>query len=95
LGLSRPVAGDLYIYLCLYLLTPWSRVLLEKLTGSAASHEIPRIFGTQRFTVLTSAHLPLPLYRKMHSTCDIKLANGILNLDIIQNGHKVLDTQEM
>ena len=27
-----------------YLLTPWSRVLLEKLTGSAASQEIPRIF---------------------------------------------------
>ena len=26
------------------LLTPWSRVLLEKLTGSAASQEIPRIF---------------------------------------------------
>ena len=29
-----------------YLLTPWSRVLLEKLTGSAASQEIPRISGT-------------------------------------------------
>ena len=29
-----------------YLLTPWSRVLLEKLTGSAASQEIPLIFGT-------------------------------------------------
>ena len=43
------------------LLTPWSRVLLEKLTGSAASQEIPGIFGTQRFiTVLTSArHLSL------------------------------------
>jgi len=26
-----------------YLRTPWSRVLLEKLTGSAASQEIPRI----------------------------------------------------
>jgi hypothetical protein len=26
-----------------FLLTPWSRVLLEKLTGSAASQEIPRI----------------------------------------------------
>jgi hypothetical protein len=26
-----------------YLLTPWSRVLLEKLTGSAASQQIPRI----------------------------------------------------
>ena len=26
-----------------YLLTPWSRVLLEKLTGFTANHEIPRI----------------------------------------------------
>ena len=45
----------------LYLLTPWSRVLLEKLTGSSASQEIPRIFRTRRFiTVLTSArHLSL------------------------------------
>jgi len=42
-----------------YLLTPWSTVLLEKLTGSAASQEVPRIFGTRRFiTVLTSdSHL--------------------------------------
>jgi len=39
-----------------YLLTSWSRVLHEKLTGSAASQEIPRISGTRRFiTVLTSA----------------------------------------
>ena len=44
-----------------YLLTPWSRAPLEKLTGSAASQEIHRIFGTWRFlTVLTSArHLSL------------------------------------
>ena len=44
-----------------YLLTPWSRAPLEKLTGSAASQEIPRIFGTRRFlTVLTTArHLSL------------------------------------
>ena len=44
-----------------YLLTPRSRVLLGKLTGSAASQEIPRIFGTRRFlTVLRSArHLCL------------------------------------
>ena len=48
-------------YLLTYLLTPWSRVLLEKLTGSAASQEIPRIFGTRYFlTVPTSArHLSL------------------------------------
>ena len=46
----------LLTYLLNYLLTPCSRVLLEKLTGSAASQEIPRIFGTRRFiTVFTSA----------------------------------------
>jgi len=40
-----------------YLLTSWSRVLLEKLTGSAASQEIPLIFGARMFlTVPTSAH---------------------------------------
>ena len=51
----------LLTYLFTYLLTPWSRVLLEKLTCSAASQEIPRIFGTLKFlTVLTSArHLSL------------------------------------
>ena len=48
-------------YLLTYLLNPWSRVFLGKLTGSAASQEITRIFGTRRFiTVLTSArHLSL------------------------------------
>jgi len=49
----------IYIYIHTYLLTyltPLSRVLLEKLTGSAASQESPRIFGTRKFiTVLTSA----------------------------------------
>jgi len=40
-----------------YLLTPRSRAPLENLTGSAASQEIPRIFGTRRFLTLpTSAH---------------------------------------
>jgi hypothetical protein len=44
-----------------YLLTLWSRVLLKKLTGSAASQKIPRNFGTRRIiTVLKSArHLSL------------------------------------
>ena len=31
------------LYLLTYLLTPWSGVLLEKLTGFAANQEIPRI----------------------------------------------------
>jgi len=44
-----------------YLHIPCTKVLFEKLTGSAASQEIPRIFGTRMFiTVLTSAR-PLSL----------------------------------
>ena len=60
-GPSSPLYGLRYSGLLTYLLSPWSRVLLEKLTGSAASQEISRIFGTRRFiTVLTSArHLSL------------------------------------
>jgi hypothetical protein len=45
-----------------YLLTPWSRVFLEKLTVNfAAGQEIPRIYGTRMsLTVPTSArHLSL------------------------------------
>jgi hypothetical protein len=30
-------------YIHTYILTPWSRVLLEKLTGFAANQKIPRI----------------------------------------------------
>jgi len=53
-----------------YLLTPRSRVLLEKLTGFAAIQEIPRIFGTRRFiTVLTSArHLSLSWANSIQSS---------------------------
>jgi hypothetical protein len=50
------------MYLAEYLLTSWSRVLLEKLTVNfAASQEIPHIYGTQKFlTIPTSArHLYL------------------------------------
>ena len=50
----------LHLVGCLYyLLTPWSRVLLEKLTSNAASQEIPRIYGTRKFlTVPTSSRHP-------------------------------------
>jgi len=39
----------LLTYLLIYSLTPWDRVLLEKLTGSAASQEIPRILWNTKF----------------------------------------------
>jgi hypothetical protein len=54
-------------YLLTYLLPPWSRVLLEKLTGFAATQEIPRISRTRKFiTLLTSArHLSLSWARSI------------------------------
>ena len=45
-----------------YLLIPWSRVLLEKVTGSQPVKKFPTFYGTQRFiTEFTSAG-PLSLY---------------------------------
>ena len=45
-----------------YLLTPWRRVLLEKLTGLQLVKKFPAFHGTRRFiTALTSVrHLSLP-----------------------------------
>jgi len=43
---------------CLYLLAPWCRVLLEKLTGLQLVKKFPAIHGTRRFiTALTSLSL--------------------------------------
>jgi len=42
--------------MCYYLLTPWSRVLLEKLTGFQLVKKFPVFYGTQSFiTAFTSA----------------------------------------
>jgi hypothetical protein len=44
-------------YLLTYLLTPWSRVLLEKLTGLQLLKKFPEFYGTRKFiTAFTSAH---------------------------------------
>jgi hypothetical protein len=43
---SSTITLPVLTYLLTYLLTPRSKVLLEKLTGFAASQEIPRIYGT-------------------------------------------------
>ena len=49
------------MFLLTYLLTPWSRVLLEKLTDFQLVKKFPTFYGTQRFiTAFTSAqHLSL------------------------------------
>jgi len=36
-------------YLITYLLTPWIRVLLEKLTGFQVVKKFPAFYGTRRF----------------------------------------------
>jgi hypothetical protein len=48
-------------HLLIYLLTPWSRVLLEKLTGLQLVKKLPAFYGTLRFiTAFTSVcHLSL------------------------------------
>ena len=46
----------LHTYLLTYSLTPWSRVLLEKLTGLQLVKKFPAFYGTRRFTTaFTSA----------------------------------------
>ena len=50
------------VKLSLYLLTPWCRVLLEKITGLQLVKKFPAFHGTRRFiTALTSVrHLSYP-----------------------------------
>ena len=52
-----------------YLLTPWCRVLLEKLTGLQLVKKFPAFHGTRRFiTALTSVrHLSLSWASPIHS----------------------------
>ena len=53
-----------------YLLTPWSRVIIEKLIGSQLVKKFPAFYGTRRFiTAFTSArHLSLSRASSIFST---------------------------
>jgi hypothetical protein len=59
---SESNACSYQIWSVTYLLIPWSRVLLEKLTGSQLVKKFPAFCGTQKFiTAFTRArHLSLP-----------------------------------
>ena len=56
----------LITYLLTSLLTPWSRVLLEKLTGFAANQEIPRILWNPKVHYRTHKRpLPVPILNQI------------------------------
>jgi hypothetical protein len=61
---------NIYFGAVAYLLTPWSRIFLEKLTGLQLVKKFPAFYGTRRFlTALTIArHLSLSWASPIHSS---------------------------
>ena len=63
----RPFFSVVMQVLLTYFLNPWSRVLLEKLTGFAANQEIPRILWNPKVHYRTHKRPPpVPILSQLH-----------------------------
>ena len=66
-----------------YLLTPWSRVLLEKLTGSAASQEIPRFLNPKIHYHTHKCLPPVSILSQLHTVATTSFLFLKIHLNII------------
>ena len=60
---------SLSVHLWIYLLTPWNRALLGKITGSQLVKKVPAFYETRRFTTAFTCprHLSLSCARSIQS----------------------------
>ena len=61
------IRRDQNMYLMLtFLLTPWSRFLLEKLTGFQPVKKFPTFYGTRRFITAFTSPPPVPILNQIN-----------------------------
>ena len=65
LAIKEQIPCVYLLHLGTYLLTPWSRVPLEKLTGFAANQEIPRILWNPKVHYRTHSYVHLVLLTRV------------------------------